>query len=81
LIEIQFGTNLAVKCNKKIANHRREVAVLDFHGTEAELQQADTASRGILPASGVLSASVRTAHDDTARCRQRLEDSLTSCTS
>jgi len=59
----------------KTTNHRREAAVLDFLGTEVELQQVETACRDIPPAAGVLSVSTGTAHDDTAQCRQRSADS------
>ena len=55
--------------------------MLDFPGMEAGPPQADTACRGIRLACDVSLASVGTAHDDTAQCRQRSADSLISCTS
>jgi len=80
----QSSTNLAVDGATEVStDHRREVAVLGFPGTEAALRPAETVAlrRGTPAAGDKLSASTRTAHDDTARCRQRSADSSTSCTS
>jgi len=67
--------------NKMTTNHRREVVVLHFLGTEAGLQRAGIVSRSNRPAGGVLSVSTKMAHADTAQCRRRSADSSTSCTS